>query len=190
MTFLYHFQRSSFKECPSVTNTTPPTSQRNHQLHEILLMLVARNLVKYAGITAVLNICFDKRFLWLTADTHSGSGTHRSAMNYHLCVTYFASQTVFGCKDVIRYIQPFNNIQSVQPPHLCIFTFAEAVTIEVGQEHVVSQVVLEHIAVAHHAHSTVSPAVNDECRLVGRLAGSRIDSVQLSAIIGYDKSIT
>ena len=104
-------QRRSFLEVPAVFRVAQPAGgvhQRERRQPELSLQLVGE-FIPDAGITAIFHKTFHKRLLRLTGYHHSGGGTHRDAMYYHLGIS---------AVNIVGNVHPAQNVQPVFPTHL------------------------------------------------------------------------
>ena len=72
---------------------------------------------------------------------------------------------------------PAQHVQPVEPAHADRPAFAPAVVMQIGQQDVVTQVVIIEVADHQHPHGAVGISVDDDGRAVGRFGSRSVERV-------------
>ena len=74
------------------------------------------------------------------------------------------------------------HIQPVEPAHADRPAFAPPVVVQVGQQHVVTQVVIIEVADHQHPHGAVGISMDDDGRAVGRFGSRGVERMEPHAL--------
>ena len=101
---------------------------------------------------------------------------------------YYARTAFIGGEEAVGQVNPPHNVLPVLPSHLYVGAFTKAVSVQVGQQDVVTHVGI-YLRYGQHTGVTVLITVNKHRRTAGRAVGAGVHCVVAFAVGHYNKGV-